>query len=312
MNLRILDYSAGYPGALAVRNAGYDGVIRYLRKEGASAVKPITAGEYQDMVLHNLVVGFVYQHVSRDHVKEGRAAGQHDATWALARAMEVTSGVSPRAIYFAVDYDAPAMDFGRISQYMQGAADILGRERVGTYGKWAVLNYLFDNNVITYGWQTYAWSSGHNMSPAVYHPQAHLFQRLAQVKVGGISCDVNDVLKSNFGQLPAPVALPQPTGLAAIEEDDVTSYLARGNSNEAFVHNGTTYKYSDLVFFVEATGTGLVRRHIHQQELACAQDKGARVTTVTHEWLDGIPGPDGQPVKLFPWEKNSGGPLPGN
>lgn len=199
---QILDYSAGYPSANSIRNAGYSGVIRYLRKEGQSSVRPITSVEYQSMNIAGLEVALVYQHVSKSRIHQGFAAGQHDAKWALDRAKEST-GITPPAIYFAADYDAPASDFTGIGEYMRGAASVLGLGRVGCYGKWSLLDWLFGRNLISWGWQTYAWSPGHNKDPKTYHPRAHLFQRLAQVTVGGIACDVNDVLKTNYGQIGA-------------------------------------------------------------------------------------------------------------
>lgn len=198
--VQILDYSAGYPGANAVKNAGYAGVIRYLRKEGSSSVRPITKSEFDDMAARNLAVSLVYQHVSKSRITGGQAAGRHDAQWALARAKELGIPDIP-VIYFAADYDAPTSDWTSIGQYMIGAASVIGKDKVGCYGKWALLNYLFNGELISYGWQTYAWSPGHNKDPKTYHPRAHLFQRLAQVNVGGIQCDVNDVLKPYYGQI---------------------------------------------------------------------------------------------------------------
>lgn len=197
--MQILDYSAGYPGGSAVHDAGYAGVIRYLRKEGASRVKPLTAGEVVDMRAHDRLIAVVYQHVSKSRVTEGRAAGQHDARWALEQAHVV--GIDPRCVYFAVDFDAvPAT----VAEYFRGTADVLGVGRNGAYGSYKVLEYLFDRGIITYGWQTVAWSGGRREA------RAHLYQRLGQVPVGGVSCDVNDVLKTDFGQdyLPEDDMLP--------------------------------------------------------------------------------------------------------
>lgn len=305
---QILDYSAGYPGAPAVKNAGYAGVIRYLRKEGNSGVKPITSGEYQDMKNRGLDVAFVYQHVSKSRVTQGAVAGIHDAKWALDRLAEVTGGdIAP--IYFAVDYDAPRKDWIYIAEYMVGAASVLGKHRVGTYGKWALLDFLFANDVMTYGWQTYAWSTGHNKDPNTYHPRAHLFQRLAQVTVGGIACDVNDVLKEDYGQLPRPT-IPPPEVLQTEEDDEVKTLYMKGPSGSAtFEHNGEPVRYSDLVFHVDTTAAGSARRHIHPDEWRAASAAGNVVTEVSFEYLDAIPGADGKPVVLFPWEKNTGGPL---
>lgn len=311
--MNILDYSAGYPGAQAVKAAGYGGVIRYLRKEGTSRVRPITTGEYDDMIGNGLSVAFVYQHVSKSRVTEGFEAGRHDANWALARALEVTRGQRLPAIYFAADYDAPSGDWPKIAQYMKGAADVLGRDRVGAYGKWALLSYLFDNNIITYGWQTYAWSPGHNTNPKLYHPQAALFQRLALANVGGVPCDVNEVLKSDFGQLPRPPSLPQQAEKTSSQEDDNvrTFYMQGVEDGKTFEHKGKQVKFSDLVFHVDATAQGMMRRHMHEQEWKAASDAGSKTTRVTYEFLNGIPGADGQPVKLFPWEQDTGGPLAG-
>lgn len=208
----IVDYSAGYPGAGPIERAGHKGVIRYLRKEGQSRVKPITFNEYQDMRRAGLDVAFVYQHVDRSRVLNGRAAGRYDATWALAQCQAI--GVTPRAIYFAVDFDAQPNQFGAIGEYMRGAADVLGKNRVGTYGKYALLQFLFDNGRITYGWQTYAWSPGHNKDPRTFEPRAHLFQRLGTPSINGIPVDVNTILKADYGQ--------QNFTTPPSEEDDMT------------------------------------------------------------------------------------------
>lgn len=307
--MRILDYSAGYPGARAVRDAGYGGVIRYLRKEGNSVVRPITPVEYQDMRAYGLDVAFVYQHVSKSRVTQGYAAGQHDAVWAMSQVAIATGDRNnARAIYFAVDYDAPAGDFPAIAAYMRGVANMIGQERTGTYGKWALLNYLFSETIIAYGWQTYAWSPGHNKDPSTFHPKATLFQQLGSVVVGGIACDVNEVLDADYGQTPAPTPIPQP--IAATQEEDEVSkfYYVKGDGKAAMPAPHESTKAGDLVFLVEANAEKLTRRHIHPDEL-----KAASVTpvTVTHAWLDKIPGADGDPVELWPWENAGGGPVPG-
>ncbi|HEU5475828.1 MAG TPA: glycoside hydrolase domain-containing protein [Actinophytocola sp.] len=198
---QILDYSAGYPGAENVRRMGFAGVIRYLRKEGSSRVRPLTAAEVADMRARGLGIALVYQHVSTSRVSQGRAAGRHDANWALSQARAV--GIEPRAIYFAVDYDAGP---GTVVEYFRGACDVLGVGRVGGYGGFRVVGHLFDLGLIRWGWQTVAWSAGRREG------RAHLFQRLGQISCGGIRCDVNDVLKADYGQTSGP---------GSDEEDDM-------------------------------------------------------------------------------------------
>lgn len=202
---QILDYSAGYPGAANIQLRGFAGGNRYLPKEGASSVRPLTRAEVLDYQAHHLELAFVYQHVSKSRVLQGRAAGRHDAEWALARARDC--GVEPRCVYFAVDFDTISLEqWAAVREYMLGAAEVLGVGRVGTYGEYDLLDYLFARGSITWGWQTYAWSTGHNKDNQPRHPRAHLFQRAGQVTVGGISCDVNDVLATNgdYGQHPSP------------------------------------------------------------------------------------------------------------
>lgn len=221
ISMQLLDYSAGYPRASVIKNnTGYGGVVRYLRKEGTSSVKPITKTEYDSMIAVGLHVALVYQHVQKGRPLQGFDAGKHDALWALARAREL--GVEPRAIYFTADFDVTVSQYPLIGQYMQGVANVLGITRTGTYGEWGLLDWLFRNTVITWGWQTYAWSTGHNKDNEPRHPKAHLFQRLQTVVVDGVTCDVNDVLKSDFGQ--------------TVFEDDMTpeeildAPIARSNS----------------------------------------------------------------------------------
>jgi hypothetical protein len=187
---QILDYSGGYPPAKEIRDRGYVGVIRYLRKEGISRVKPITVDEMRDLATYGCDVALVYQHVRTSRVTEGRAAGVHDAHWALDRAHELGVG-EPRALYFAVDFDATP---SAIDPYFRGTLDVVGVERNGVYGNDRVLRYLLDRELVSYGWQTAAWSGGRR------EPRAHLFQRVGSVTVGDVPCDVNDVLKADYGQ----------------------------------------------------------------------------------------------------------------
>ena len=196
---QILDCSAGHLNGVAVRDAGYDGVIRYLRKEGSSSVVPIDTGEHQSLIDAGRSVAYIYQHVqsggsygSNSRVTKGRDAGVHDAQWALS---QVPAGAQLRAIYgVTVDYDAPSSDFAKIIDYARGWCDVLGVGAVGAYGKDTVLQALKDAGVVTWFWQTAAWSGGRKFSAR------HLYQKVGYVNVGGIQCDVNDCSGSDWGQ----------------------------------------------------------------------------------------------------------------
>jgi hypothetical protein len=197
---RILDCASGHLDGAAVRAAGFDGAIRYLKKEGSSLVVPIDARERLSLLAAGRSVAYVYQHVqsgskwgSLSRVTQGRDAGFHDAQWALTQLTSV--GGQLRAIYgVTCDYDVPPSDIPGIIEYARGWCDVLGKLRVGVYGKDTVLHALKNAGVASWFWQTTAWSGGRTF------PGRHLFQKVGYVSVGGVQCDVNECSGSDWGQ----------------------------------------------------------------------------------------------------------------
>lgn len=238
---QILDYSRGYPGGAAVASRGFAGVARYLRKEGTSNVQPLTAVEIRDMLAHQRSIAFICQHVDKYRPLKGRAAGRHDGAWFAQQARIVLdqaglTQVTPRAYYFTNDFDSAPAQWPTIREYMLGAAEVVGAAATGTYGEYDLLDYLFVRSSITWGWQTYAWSPGHNHDDEPRHPRAHLFQRREQTAVGGVDCDINDVLKTDHGQYPGGSdveltdTIPNLTGGPAISVGAVLAKLYRDHA----------------------------------------------------------------------------------
>lgn len=201
--MKLLDYSRGYPRASVIKAAGYGGVLRYLPREGTTGVLPLTRAELADMRAHGLAVVPIHQHADRGRALQGRAAGRHDAAWALARLHELADDiVDDPDIVFAVDFDTVAGQWGAIAEYFIGVGEVMGRGRNDAYGEYDLLTELDRRDVVEDGWQPYAWSIGHNKDGQTRASIARLFQRLEQVVVDGVLCDVNDVLTSgDFGQL---------------------------------------------------------------------------------------------------------------
>jgi hypothetical protein len=191
--VQILDCSAAHLDGQQVKAAGYDGAIRYLKKEGSSIVVPINSAEAQSLRAAGRSIALVYQSTSRGRVTQGYAAGAHDADWARTQAREADCG-NFRAIYFAVDYDAPPSDWPAIVDYASGFGSVLTKASVGVYGKCDLLAYLYGKDVVSWYWQTVAWSKGKRFEPA------HLRQEVGYVNVGGVQCDVNECLKPDWGQ----------------------------------------------------------------------------------------------------------------
>jgi hypothetical protein len=204
--VQILDYSAGYPGGQAIAGARYVGAARYLPKEGGSIVKTITADELRDLVAHDLEVTFIAEHRDPARAFGGYPAGAHDAQWFWTQATSVVRAAGRseseiRALYFTCDTDTTAANRPAVAEYYLGVQDVIGQRLTGVYGEYDVIEYLAQRNLGSWFWQTYAWSTGHNLDTQPRHPRAHLFQRRETVTVGGVNCDVNDVLKLDYGQL---------------------------------------------------------------------------------------------------------------
>ena len=194
-----LDYSAGRPSGGAVRDSGAVAVIRYVGTPGRA--KNLTATETADMLAHGVAVALVYEDRAGTALL-GRARGEADARAALLDAH--SCGVTVRCIYMAVDFDVANDDqMDRVSAYLAGAARVLGTDRLGVYGERDVVDIFVGGRVAAYGWQTKAWSGGAVSS------QADLYQVGRQTTVDGVTCDVNEIKRQDFGQWPAPALVTQ-------------------------------------------------------------------------------------------------------
>lgn len=120
----------------------------------------------------------------------GKNAGREDAQEALrqANALRIPTG---RPIYFAVDYPA---DPPTVAPYFRGVAETLTVGRSGGYGSHDVVKHLLDNKLVTYIWQTAAWSRGKREN------RAHLYQHAGSVTIGSGEVDKNTMLQTDFGQ----------------------------------------------------------------------------------------------------------------
>jgi len=194
-----LDYSAGVPSGATVKNSGYAGVLRYLKKTGSSGVHVLTSAEYADMKSHGVGVELVYEDKRPSRMLNGFNAGANDAVWAKSQAQAV--GISsPRCIYFTADFDVQPGQYAPVRAYLDGAASVLGITVTGLYGGYkAIVNC---GSHASWLWQTSAWSGG------LLADGAHVIQNLKQVVIGGITCDVNTLLTDDWGQHPAPASTP--------------------------------------------------------------------------------------------------------
>lgn len=194
MSLFGIDYATPGADIVALKKAGVKFVCRYLAPDASLyRWKRLTGFEVKQFRAVGIVLVTVFESSAR-RARGGFPAGKSDAVAAATHAASV--GLHGPIVYFAVDYDAPESDQPAINRYLEGAASILGADRIGVYGGYHVVKRCLDANVCVYAWQTYAWSGGN------VDKRAHLYQYSNGHELAGVSCDYNRSLKDDFGQYP--------------------------------------------------------------------------------------------------------------
>lgn len=180
-----LDYSAKkLPGAV-IKAAGYGGVIRYIDSPDRLTTKHTNLAEYRDHRAHGLGVRLVMQ-TTTTASDGGFPAGVDHARRALAGATYLDNYAGP--IFFTNDRTV-VPNAGVWRAYLDGAASVLGKQRVGAYGFANAMDLAIGH--ATWYWQAGRWSD--------VRAHAHLWQdNNFQPTVGGIATDRNLILKTEF------------------------------------------------------------------------------------------------------------------
>jgi hypothetical protein len=198
----VLDYSAGWPRKIAP----FVGTVRYVGTPGRS--KNLTQAEAIARQADGTPQAFVHE-AAAGWMLGGKVAGQTAA--ARAHADLGNLGQTYRVVYFACDVDiTDGGELGAVDACLDGAAAIIGRDKVGVYGEYDVIEHCLSNGHAAYGWQTRAWS-GRNPdgSPRVSR-RAALYQQVGYVYPDGVQCDRNTILLDDWGQWPRTQAPPEP------------------------------------------------------------------------------------------------------
>lgn len=239
-----VDYSAGRPGGAALKAAGKAFACRYLSHDAGKNLRP---SEAADLAAHGVSAVVVWE-TTASRAAASRAAGAADATEAAAQA-KACGQPSDRPIYFAVDWDAAP---STVVPYFQGVASVLGLHRTGAYGGIKVIRYLLDHGLVTWAWQTVAWSAGQ------WEPRAHIRQYAKTTTIGGVSCDVDEAMQPDFGQWtpghsPITEDIVTPADVKAIAAE-VIAQLKAGPF--ADIDNPTTSDNSTMAFRAMQWDTG--------------------------------------------------------
>ena len=190
----VCDYSFARPNLATLKQAGYQGVMRYLAP--LPNQKVVTVGEANAIRSAGLGLGLVWESVN-GRALSGATGGLSDGTEALRQAAAL-GFPADRPIYFVAE-DPARVALGAwptIEAYflglMQGGVPL---SRIGAYGSQLLVEHLVTIHLASWGWQVEGWSSG--ISGA-----CQLYQRLKPTLVGGavgLELDEDAVLSSDWG-----------------------------------------------------------------------------------------------------------------
>ena len=209
-----LDYAGPCLNAGQVKGAGCDFVVRYL--SGWNWPKNLTSGEVQNMSANGVDICTVFE-TSADFVLRGAAGGAADGQLAGAQA-RMLGQPKGRPIYIGVDFDATLGGFAQsataignmqtIHAYRKAFEANTGGYPAGIYGSRFVLDWLYANTDLFWGWQCIGWSYLNRQ--LIWHPRVQLRQDTYNFYVGGINTDRNTAMANDFGQWRLGVAAPAP------------------------------------------------------------------------------------------------------
>lgn len=200
-----LDYAWHTLSPVSHKSVGSSFAIRYLSDD---PTKNLTRAEADELRAGGVDVVVVWE-TAAQRALAGFTAGADDARAALSQASACGIPVG-RPIYFAVDFDETTGEAGAVDQYFRGVASILGVAHTGCYGGYWAVKRLFDAKLISYGWQTYAWSGGN------LDKRAQLYQFSNNHSVAGVSVDFNHALATDFGQWSYEPPKPAPKRASGI------------------------------------------------------------------------------------------------
>ncbi len=183
------DYSDARPSPASLRSMGYHFVARYLSGDPGGS-KDLSASEARSLTAAGLDIVVVWETTGTD-ARDGYSRGVSDAKGAKSEA-ESVGQPSSRPIYFAVDFDAESGDAASIKEYFKGVASVLGLSRTGVYGGYYIVDELLSARLVTFAWQTYAWSYGR------WDSRAQL--RQTQNGVDHDELDADEAVAADFGQ----------------------------------------------------------------------------------------------------------------
>lgn len=217
---RGIDYAWAHPDPQAIKDAGFDFVVRYYSRDPS---KNLTRAEADALAAAGLWIVGNWEYSAQDALR-GYDGGVADATAARQQA-DACGQPRTRPTYFSKDWDVTPAQEPTVTQYDRGADSVLGVAQVGDYAGFYPLRVQRDAGVISWEWQPTAWSGGQ------WEPRVNIRQTGTEW-VGGVQVDVNEAWTADYGQW-QPGRLPFRSPLQEVSMQDALYAVANAPDGTA-------------------------------------------------------------------------------
>lgn len=196
---------------------GYRFAVRYLWDNPSTpATKLLTKAEADKLL--SLGFGVVSNYESwANRAMDGYHAGVADAKTYQSFAAKA-GAPGDEVVYVSVDFDATMTNLtGPVSEYFRGWQTVIPLKRLGVYGSYRTVGYLYNKGLVRWLWQTYAWSYGQ------WDLRTHIRQTRNHVSGCGGTYDINETNREDYGQWKVDMALT---------DDDIKRIWAMASVND--------------------------------------------------------------------------------
>lgn len=185
-----VDYSQGYDIATLQKwNAKF--AVRYVGYTSPSLPQTKILTLTEARALSSAGIGIVSNwEWYNSRPSEGFAAGAWDAQTADAL-HKADGGPADRPIYFSVDYNSSGVE---TVGYFKGVASVIGLGRTGVYGGYNCVKFLYEQGLVKWVWQTYAWSGSN------FYPANNIYQYANGMTLDNMTVDYDNAFTTDFGQ----------------------------------------------------------------------------------------------------------------
>ncbi|AIG78474.1 Hypothetical protein AJAP_28180 [Amycolatopsis japonica] len=216
------------------------GTIRYIDAPHLLSTKHTNKSEYDDLIAHGLKVRLVHQGNTKD-----ADSGFHGGVSRARRAKAGADHLGYTGVIFFTNDRTTLPDPAAWRAYLDGAASVLGRERVGAYGFANALNAAV-------GHASAFWQAGRE-SDLVPHTNVYQWNN-GRVYISGTECDLNKVIRD---YVPGGSSAPSTPTTTQEDEDDEVSYYPKElpvSMNES----GVTLPWDGRAAVLNVASTGTV------------------------------------------------------